>query len=308
MNIDDMLLRAGNTKPRRALSADFTRQTLNYISEHPRKAWWRNPREILMKSIDKPAMGIAAFIVTLAISGTAYAAVVNWPSISAMFAGEQHTQGGRIVQVDTKNCNANISAFNITKPANERGSNPTRYFKVKQGSKLTNEQITQMVLGDCEQDAQSDMLQQKLKQQPNQDIVGAYADSTITAISASSITLEADMPIGYKLVHVKKTFNKIDPNIAVYYKSDTLHFSDLQVGDHVGMSYRATGNALLHSETLSPEDLDTDEATVVMIIKNTPAATAAINYRKYLGSEFEEVAKCDKNATGFCTLEEYLQN
>lgn len=306
MNIDDLLSRAGNATPRRNLRADFTERTINHITAHPRKAWWRSPREICMKVLDKPAMAIAALVTTVAISGTAYAAVVNWPNITAMFSGEQPTNGGRIVQVDTKNCSNHVSAFNVTQPAGQRDTS-TRYFKVKDGSKLTNGQVTQMVLGNCEQDAQSDVLMQKLQQRQD-GVVGGYIDNEITAISANSITLEADIPIGEHVQHVKKTFNRIDPNVAVYYKADTLKFSDLKVGDHVGYAYRATGDALTHSETLAPSDLNTDEATIVLMTKNTPAATAAVNYQKYLGNEFEEVVKCNKTPSGFCTAEEYLKN
>lgn len=307
MNIDDMLRLHGNAKPRRHLRTDFTQQTVAYINAHPRKTQWPSPKELLMKVLDKPAMAIAGLVVTVALSGTAYAAVVNWPNITAMFGGEQPTQGGRIVQVDTKNCSNHVSAFNITQPANERDTS-TRYFKVKDSSKLTNEQITQMVLGNCEQDAQSDVLMQKLTQHPTQGVVGGYIDNEITALSADSITLEADIPIGMHLQHVKKTFTRIDPSVAVYYKTDTLKFGDLKIGDHVGYAYRATGEALARSETLAPSDLDTNEATIVIITKNTPNATAAINYQKHLGSDFEEVVKCSKTPTGFCNVEEYLKN
>lgn len=302
MNIDSKL-RSGNTTPRRPLRTDFTHTITNHIKAHPRPRWGWSPKELLMKVLDKPAIAVAGIIATLAISGTAYAAVVNWPNISAMFSGEQQTTNGRIVKVDVQNCHTD-NAFTITKPLDQRGG--PRYFMVKNNSKLSNEQITQMVLGNCEQGAQSDVLLNKIR--PVENAVGGYIDSTITAISPQSITLEADIPIGESLQHVKKTFNRIDPAVQVYYKSEVLQFNDLKVGDHVAYSYRATGEALAHSETLSPQDLNTDEATIVIIIKNTPAATAAIDYQKYLGGEFQEVVKCDATPTGYCTAEEYYTN
>lgn len=311
MNIDEMLHASGNAKPRRGLKVDFTKKTVAHIRANPRKPWWRSPKELLMKVLDKPAMAIAGLVVTIAVSGTAYAAVVNWPNITAMFGGEQQTNGGRIVQVDTKNCGTRVSAFNITKPANERDTS-TRYFKVKNGSKLTNDQITQMVFGNCEQDAQADALKDVMKNsiiyKPENlnKTVGGYIDNVVTAISPTSITLEADYPYGETLKHLKAVFTHIDPAVEVYYKTGKLAFSDLKVGDHVAYSYRATGDALTHSETTAPSDVDYSQQTLLMVVKNTPNITAAIDYQKHLGSDFEEVVKCDKTPTGFCNVEEYL--
>lgn len=306
MNIDERLRGSGNIQPRRELRADFTQRITNQIVARPRRAWWQSPREIVMKLLDKPAMAIAGIVITLAISGTAYAAVVNWPNISAMFGGEQPTDAGRIVKVDVQNCHTD-NAFTITKPKEERGS--PRYFMVKKDSHLTNEQITEMVKGNCEQGAQSDVLLGNIQQHYQGDnVVGGYIDNEITAISANSITLEADIPIGETLTHVKKTFDRIDPNVAVYYKADKLQLSDLKVGDHVFYAYRATGDALAHSETLNPADLNTNETTIVMIVKNTPAATAAVNYQKHFGMDFEEVVPCDATESGYCNAREYYQN
>jgi len=304
MNIDEKL-RSGKTTPRRPLRTDFTSKITEHITTHP-----RSPRlslkGIFMKLLDKPALAIAGIVAAFAISGTAYAAVINWPHIAAFFGGEQQTTQGRVVKVDTENCHTD-NAFTVTKPKDQRGG--PRYFMVKQNSKFTNEQVTQMVLGNCEQGAQSDVLLPQMKQNYHGDnVVGGYIDNVITAISPTSITLEADIPIGEEITHVAKTFNRIDPNVLVYYKADVLKLSDLKIGDHVAFAYRAEGDALAHSETTSPVDLDTDEATVVMIVKNTPNAVKAIEFQKYLGGEFKEVVPCDSNATGYCDLEEYYKN
>lgn len=309
MSIDAQLKDSGNAKPRRGLRTDFTQTTINYIAAHPRRSWLPRPKEILMKLLDKPALTIAGLVVTVAISGTAYAAVVNWPNISAMFGGEQTTPGGRIVKVDTTNCRTD-NAFTITKPKEQRGG--PRYFKVKDGSTLTNEQITQMVLGNCEQGAQSDVSQainKEIEKNPANKgtLVGGYIDNTITAISPTSITVEGTYPSGPQLVPFKHVFSRIDPEVIVYYKADKLAFSDLRVGDHISLAYRATGNALLHSETTPYNTLNTDEATIAVIVKNTPNITAAIDFQKYFGLEFEEVVACDKTPTGFCTVSEYHQ-
>ena len=302
MNIDAKL-RSGNVKPRRPLRTDFTSNITEHIMAHPR-APRMGLKGFIMKLLDKPALAIASVVVAFAISGTAYAAVVNWPNVSAFFSGEQQTSQGRVVKVDTDNCHTD-NAFTITKPASERGG--PRYFMIKPDSKFTNEQVTQLVLGNCEQGAQSDALQQKLDQLPSgNNIVGGY-DSVITAISATSMSIEAEFPVGSEIKHIKKTFNRIDPNVQVYYKADTLQFGDLKVGDNIVFNYRAEG-AARQSETLSPVDLNTDEATILTIVKNTPAAVKANEFRKYLGNQYEEVVPCDSNETGYCDVEEYYQN
>lgn len=290
MNVESKL-RSGNAMPRRELRTDFTQTITNYIQTHPRTTWWMNPKELCMKIFDKPAMAMAGVVATLAISGTAYAAVVSWPQISAMFGGEQQTPQGRIVQVDTKNCHSE-HAFTIAKPHDQRDG--PRYFMVKNGSKLSNEQITQMVLGNCEQGAQTDALMQKMKQHyPSNDVIGGHVDNVITAIGPQSITLQADIPVGGNIERITKTFNKIDPAVQVYYKAGSIALDSLKVGDHVFYAYRATGDALNRPE-LPPTELKTDEATIVMVIKNTPAATAAIEFQKYHGSEFEEVSSATR--------------
>ena len=308
MNVDAKL-RSGNARPRRELRADFTQTISDHIQAHPRHRRM-SAQEFFMKLLDKPAMAIAALVVAVVISGTAYAAA-NWPNITAIFGGEQQTPQGRIVKVDTANCHSE-TAFTVTKPTDQRGG--PRYFRIKDGSKLTNDQVTQMVKGQCEQGAQSDVLLDKMKQNYHGDnVIGGYIDNTITALSATSITLASDIPMGIspnkvEVRHVVKTFNHIDPAVQIYYKTDTLQLSDLKVGDHIAFAYRATGDALQHSETMSPAEVNTDETTIVMIVKNTPDAVAAVNYQKYLGSEFEEVTPCKSTPSGYCTAEEYYQN
>lgn len=303
MNIDEKL-RSGSVSPRRPLRKDFTNNVTDYITAHP-----RTPRltvkGFFMKLLDKPAIALAGVVAVFAISGTAYATVINWPNISAFFGGEQQTSQGRIVKVDTKNCHTN-NAFTVTEPVDQRGG--PRYFMVKQGSKLTNEQVTEMVLGNCEQGAQADVLLGQLDQGAlGENVVGGF-DSVITAITPTSLTVHAEFPVGDEIKHIEKTFNRVDPNVQVYYKADRLKFDDLKVGDNIVFSYRAEGDALAYSETLSPTDLDTNQATIVMIIKNTPAAVKANEFRKYLGNQYEEVVPCGTNETRYCGVQEYYEN
>ncbi len=304
--IDELLATSASAKPRRALRADFTNQITHHIASHPRKTgvlviWERS----IMKFFTKPALAIATVGATLAIGGTAYAAIDGW-NISALFGGQQNLPGGdRIVRVDTDNCTY-ISALNFLTHNTEPN---TLYYKVKANSKLTNEQVVQMARGNCftQQQAEFDqaVFNSVLNTPQNKGkIVGGYIDSVITAISPTSISIESDIPMGPEIKKVKQTFNHIDPNVLVYSSPHKIAYSSLKIGDHVSVSYRASGDALLHSETIAPDQINAGEQVLVTINKNTPDMAAAVSYQKYNQTEFEQVVPCTVQSSGYCTLDE----
>jgi hypothetical protein len=83
--------------------------------------------------------------------------------------------------------------------------------------------------------------------------------------------------------------------------------SDLKVGDHISFSYRATGYALDHSETMPLWELNTDETTIALIMKNPSDISQALQFQRYHGSEIQEVTPCNKQPSGYCTIEELNQ-
>lgn len=308
-DIEKLLNKSGSAKPRQALRADFTQSITNYIASRPRKKGLAYIKELFtMKLFAKPALAVAAIVMVIAVlSGTAYATVAGWPGVIAIFDGQHDLPGGdRVVQVDTKNCKF-ITAFNVADPNKKEEK---VYYRVKEGSKLTNEQVVQIVQGNCFVQEQADfdmqVVQTALNSNPlNKDrVVGGYVDSLVIAISDTSISLESTWPIGSELKTIQQTFNHIAPDVLVYQSPNRLTLRDIKVGDHVSISYRASGNALLKSESISPADINPDEQVVVMINKNSPDLTAAINYQKYNGSEFEQVVPCDTQPSRYCTLGE----
>lgn len=299
------LLTKSNAKPARNLKASFRKDIVNYLDDNPRRTRMSMIKEFLsMKFYPKPVIAIFAIITFAAAGSTAYAAVGGWPGIQALFGGQEKVENARIVKVDTKNCTI-MSSFNITSKEQEQGS---YYYKVKDDSKLTNEQVVQMVHGYCEQDRSSkttlDILTELNKNPLNKDtVVGNYIDSKVTAISSSSISLESDIPVGTEVKTFQQTFSQIDPQVIVYEGMKRLSLSDIKVGDRVSVSYRASGDALTHSE--STIAASGEGQVIVTIAKNSKDFTASVNYQKYNGKEFEQVIPCSEDSSGYCNAEQY---
>ena len=303
----EQLLAKNSTKPTRSLGAGFTENIVNYLDEHPRQSRLSTVKELLfMKFYTKPIITIFAVIMLVAAGSTAYAAVGGWPGIQALFGGQKKVENARIVKVDTKNCKI-TNAFNITSKNQQQDA---YYYKVKDDSKLTNEQVVQMVRGYCEIDRASqaslNTIAELNKNPLNKDrMVGNYIDSKVTAISGSSISLESNVPIGEEVKTFSQIFPHIDPQVIVYEGLKRLSLSDIKVGDHVSISYRMNTDPPVHSETINPASVNGENQVVVTIAKNSPDFTASIDYQKYNGKEFEQVIPCSEDTSGYCTAEQY---
>jgi len=312
-DIEELFARSGGPKPRRPLRADFTHNVMERVGERPNRRRIARILEIrYMKFFTKPLIATAAITVAVVAGGTAtFAAVGGWPGVSAIFGGQHNLPNSdRIVRVDTDNC-IDPHALNMPDVEKQQNKHNTEYYKLKAGSKLTNDQVVRMVRGNCftQQQAAYDQnaLQAALDKNPlnKNAVVGGYIDSEVTAISDTSISITSVIPYNTELRTVKQTFNHIDPDVFVYQSPNKLSLKDIKVGDHVSVKYRATGDALSHSETIKPDQINTDEQIIVAIFKNTADATAAVNYEKYNGSEFVQVASCDHDG-GYCTYEQLL--
>lgn len=309
-DIEALLKQSSNPKPRRPLRANFTNNVTSYLAQNPRRSWRVTYMEIFMEWFKKPAAALAALAVVTMAGGTAYASVGGWPGVVALFGGEKTlADGSRIVQVDTKNCSMS-NAFTVAEAGKQQNA---WYYRVKDGSKLTNDQIVEMVQGNCFVEAQvqfdQKVIHDALNSNPlNKDrVVGGYIDSVVTAVSTQAISIESVIPYDTELKTVKQTFNHIAPDVLVYESPNKLTLADIKVGDHVSIKYRASGNALTHSETTAPDKINTNEQVVVMINKNTPAMTAAVNYLKYNGQEFEQVQPCSAHPSGYCNYEQFIK-
>jgi len=310
-------LKNSRVTPRRPLRPDFTVQTIAKIGEEGVKRPGRRPKwkeYLQMKLLNKPAAALTAVVLAITIGGTAYAAVGGLSGITALFGGQEDAGGGaRIVKVDTQNC-PHVDAFNITD--HQRSAHATYYFKIKPSSRLSNQQVVAMVQGYCEADAEgvvNGLAVQKIQSEPqNQNtLVGGYVDSVITALSSQSLTIRSVVPYyapNGSVNHViTQTFTKFDPEFVVVNQGALQPFSSLKVGDHIAVSYRATGDALTHSETLPPDQVDASAQTLVYVTKVSTHSSEYYEYQKYHGAEFEQVTPCSKTTSGYCSVEEYYQ-
>lgn len=312
MNEKDIneLLKGTHIAPRHRLGPQFTHQVIHHLDEQSQQSRLSYIKEFLqMKLITKPAIALAAIVTCLAIGGTSYAAVGGWSGIQALFGGEKKVDNARIVTVNTQHCTI-TSAFTITSKNKQQN---TYYYKVINGSSLTNDQVIQMARGICENSTNPqtsfDVTSELNKNPLNQNaVVSDYVDSTVTAISNSSISITSDIPTGNTIKTFSQTFPQIDPQVIVYSGGQRLTLSDIHIGDHVALSYRASGDALKNSETISPDKIDTSAQVVVVIAKNSPDMTAAVNYQKYNGKEFEQVTPCAHDPSGYCNAEQYFSH
>jgi hypothetical protein len=302
----ETILTKSSATPKRGLPKNFTKNIVSYLDEHPRKTRFASFKEFLiMKHFTQPAIAVVAIVMLVAVSGTAYAAVGGWAGITALLGGQKKVDAARIVTVNTKNCTIS-NAFTVTLKNQQRDA---YYYKVKDGSTLTNDQIVQMVRGYCELDRSGQAslaVAAELNKNPlnKNAVVGGYIDSKVTAISQSTISIESTMPVGQELKTFNQTFSHIDPQVIVYQGNQRLTLSDIKLGDHVSIAYRASGEALARSETINPVTIDGTKQVVVTIAKNSPDFTAAIDFQKYNGKEFEQVVPCDKEVGGYCTIEQ----
>jgi len=139
-------------------------------------------------------------------------------------------------------------------------------------------------------------------------VVGGYIDNTVTAIGSSGISIHSEIPVGDTIEKIDRTFPQIDPHVIVYSGNERLTLADIHVGDHISFSYRASGDALTHSENIRPDQIDPSTQVIVAISKNSPDLTAAVKYQKYNGKEFEQVIPCSIDPSGYCNTEQYLSH
>lgn len=310
-DVETLLKNSGGAKPRRGLGADFTNNVTSYLAQNPRVSWRKRLKEnIKMKWFTRPAIAVATIAFTVIAGGSAYAAVGGWPGVAALFSSQQDmADGSRIVKVDTKNCKyANV--FTYANPSIEQDA---WYYRVKPGSKLTNEQIVQMVQGNCfvqeQVEFDKEVISEALSSNPlNANVVGGYIDSVVTGISPTSISIRSVVPYYNRgetqpqLKTIEQTFDNIASDVLVYENTNKISLGNVKVGDHVSVKYRAAGN----ESALSPDSIDPSKQVVVAVVKNTGDLTAAVDYQKYNGHEFEQVAPCETHPSGYCTLDELL--
>ena len=296
-------------KPRRALNPNFTETVISELRQNPkpkRRPWWQH-----YVPFHKPAVALAACAAVIILSGTAYATTDGFTKLPSFLnirqANEQVLPSGeKIISVDTQGCHIvqwDETARKLT--ATDR----TFLYRLKPSATITPDQVTQMVQGKCEFEAQTSTstrqsaLATYLAAHPadKDTLVGGYASEIITAITPTTLSTHGESQYNGSIKKYDLTFTHIAPDVTVASAgSGTATWSDLRVGDSIAYVYRATGNALTHSETTPPWDINTNEATIMYVERNSENVRAYFDFTNHNGIDFEEVVPCEKGAGGYC--------
>lgn len=310
-DIDDFLHNL-RPNPRRGLNPDFTKRVITEVQERPlTDSFTTTCKKVIAMNVRKPTIVVASFVAMLIVlGGTAYATTEGFtqlPSfLSAIFRSDTpvaDTDGDRIVTIDTKVCT--IEHWDEAAQQLSR-ENSTFYYLIHKSSKLTNEQVTQMVQGNCEfadvTTADRGVMAEleQLNSANKNSIIGGYVNDKITVLTPTSLSLRTEMNYNGEIKTIDSTYTHIDPAVIVADSSGKLMWDNLKVGDSVAVKYRASGDALAHSESILSWQNDTEHMTVVYVYKNSPNVAASFDYTKYYGIDFEQVIPCTGKPSGYC--------
>lgn len=311
-NIEGLLLAAA-PKPKRELSPGFTDKVIHRLeAPTPPRSIFSRIRFMFQFRLAPLTLGFALAISALT-AGTVYAALNGW-NVTTFFSGETNEpSGSRIVKVETTNCTTRYTPLAFQHLYHQQHG-ATYYFRINSDSSLTNGEITRMVQGYCEL-GQQILFDQKIvipeimniPANKNAQIFGLFASSTVKHIDENFIDVEADIPVGRdSITQIKKlryTFKAIDPSVVVYDIDRKISLQDIRVGDNVAIKYRIPKTSS-EAQEVSPDSITTHDKTVVSITKNPSNISAALEYEKYY-KDLKEVTPCSKNASGYCSAEEY---
>lgn len=307
--VEKLLQNQAAPKPRRRLSSNFTSTILQEIYDNPkskRRPWWQH-----YLPFHKPAAALASAAALAIFTGTAYAATDGFTKLPSFLNIREATEqvlssGEKIISINTQDCKIvawDEAAKRLT--ATDR----TFLYRLKPGSKMTGDQVAQMVQGKCEFEAQTatsvrqSALASYVAAHPTEKdhLVGGYASEIITAITPGSLSIHGEMQYDGSVKKYDLTFNSIAPDVTVAKTVAAVgSWRDLEVGDSITYVYQTTGNGLSHSETTPPWELNTHEVTIVYVEKNPPNVRAYFDFTNHIGVDFEEVVQCQSNQNGYC--------
>ena len=300
MNDIEEKLRYARPKPRRELATGFTLSVVDELKAHPRLQSSRlTLGEKITMRFHKPATVFASIAALVLLGGTAYATngFTQLPTvIKAFFASEQKLENGdRIVTIATKDCKI--------ESLNGDTQNENLYYRISSKSKLTNEQVTQMVQGNCEfADETAERLEQWQRGRVNSTqatTIGGYVNDKIVAITPKNLTLRTTMRIGASITVRTHTYNHFSDTLTIKDEAGVLQRSDLKIGDSVSITYSTTGAEAALSEAGGRQQ-NTDEMTIQTITRNSANIAAAFDYENYRDIEFWEVVPCKSDKSGYC--------
>jgi hypothetical protein len=294
----DESLKQNSLKPKRELSSNFTADVVEHISKEPRR---RGLGLLMFNILHKPAITAAAIIAVLLLAGTSYAAVTNWPEISAKLGiTKELPSGNKIIGVDTTNCNY----FQVDNPPEY--SQEKVYYEVKKDSALTEDQIVSMVQGICEENRANSAVDVIIKQYPSLNKLISGGIFRIDAITPNTIAVSMDKKYDPNIRLISRTtYYKLGSDIKAYDNKQPIPYSNLKVGDSVMMIARddhVQGN----STDTDPNLWNPNTTTVLAIIKTLPLTGSPDTFFERLGTDFVRAEPCKTDPSGFCQAYDFI--
>ncbi len=287
------------------VDGDFTARVIAGLPMKPKKVtWW--PK---LQLLPVPALvGVAVFVLSLT-AGTVYA-LGGLEFLNALFVKETVLNDQtRIVEIAVKNC-VPADAVDAENTTATEATDAVYYYKVKQGSSLTNQQVTAAVQGNCYLAHIGASLEKRridsIMSTPNADgyLHDGLANATITQISPTSVSTfsthgayDGLSAAPLYAIAQKNTYQIISPDVTVTAgQGGALTWADLHVGDHVQIGYRSQA-----VPSAGPPSNDAS-AIVVTVVKHPEEIGSAFDFALHNGIDYIRVKKCTTDPSGYCEL------
>ena len=234
-----------------------------------------------LRSLNKPALVALALTLTFATAGTAYAIYRLWPKPSTSTSEMKPNETGRMqTSVTFENC-GNIE------------QNQTK-FEIKSGSKLTPEQVPQILQAYCEINAIQAWLNDqdpfKDRSFADRDWMFSYPDTyTVKSIDGDKITFDAQP----QYMKEEKTYT-LAPSVRVIANSTYVDKQTIKVGDVIAVITKDTSEPI---DANNPDAGSMSKNELVYLIKmNLPLAA----YDPLAQQSIAERTTCANNAPDIC--------
>lgn len=253
--------------------------------------------------LHKPAAAFAAAAITIVIGGTAYAAF-NWPAITSVFRSQTRLpSGNRVVAIDTENCHY------FDKP-DQKSTKEASYYEIKQDSKLTNDQIADMIKGICEENhvhkVAGTVIQPFLKD--NQNIQPSGSISRIEQIGDGKITTTPDPQYDLSMRYGGKVTYTLGQEVKAYDGTSPIRVSDIRAGDSVILIARDSRTVGSEGDREDPNHWDDPQFLTILAVIRVPALSGSPDtFDKHLGTDFVRTEPCDTDPSGFCRAYDFTR-
>lgn len=248
-------------------------------------------------------LGLFTITGTVLLGGTA-AAIALWPQPKV--TPTTHTalpSGNHIVGYDAQNCNYYSQAKSVGETTHD-----TVYYEIRQGSKLTDEQLRSSLQAVCEENI-SNQAMTKLAGLLSKDAPGISSTSVFLVKSvvpgSLTVTLDGHYDTAQMItVPGGQTFTNFSDKLIVRNESAAAAYSDIHVGDTVKLLLQDTDGK--STETWASQTRPT--TMKVLAIVKVPALTGdPTSFYTAVGTDLVRVDTCKTSPSGFCRAYDFAK-